>query len=123
MNPTPFQSSRERGWMKAPGSFVCKRPSRFGNPFREGIHGTRAEVVELHAAWVLSDRALVELIQRTLRGRDLGCSCPLGLPCHRDTLLRIANSTDQTEFDVWLASIDPAIVARANDPAFLKGGL
>ena len=28
---------------------------------------------------------------RDLRSRDLGCYCPLGLPCHADVLLALVN--------------------------------
>ncbi len=32
-----------------------------------------------------------EQIRRELRGKNLACYCPLGDPCHRDVLLKIAN--------------------------------
>ena len=33
-------------------------------------------------------------IKHDLRGRDLGCWCPLDMPCHADVLLELANQPD-----------------------------
>lgn len=37
----------------------------------------------------------VEDVRKELAGKDLGCRCKKGIPCHADALLRIAND------DVW----------------------
>lgn len=65
------------------------RPTRWGNPYRVGIHGTRAEVVERYRN-SLGERD-IELIRSTLRGKDLVCWCAPEA-CHADVLLEIANS-------------------------------
>lgn len=67
------------------------RPSKFGNPFVIGQHGSRAEVIARYEAWLMSQPALVEAAKRELRGKSLVCWCA-PLACHGDVLLRIANS-------------------------------
>jgi hypothetical protein len=37
------------------------------------------------------------LIRHELRGKDLACWCPLGVPCHADVLLEIANVPTPSE--------------------------
>lgn len=112
--PTRFQRRRVAGWRKPAGSFVVTRPSRFSNPWRvsempdgwevrhvrTGAVGcVHAERVDAHRCAValftndLHDGRLpvsVEDVRRELAGRDLGCSCPLDLPCHADVLLAVA---------------------------------
>lgn len=66
------------------------RPSKFGNPFVIGQHGTRAQVIEQYEAWLLSQPALVAAAKRELRGKSLVCWCA-PLACHGDVLLRVAN--------------------------------
>lgn len=62
-----------------------------------------ALAVQLHREWLESivDRepgtldvwpqGIHGLIRTELRGRDLACWCPIGTPCHGDTLLELAN--------------------------------
>ena len=69
------------------------RPSIFGNPFKIGPGGTRAEVIEKYRAWVLEKPALVEEIRWQLRGKRLGCYCA-PQPCHGDVLAEIADSDE-----------------------------
>lgn len=66
------------------------RKTRWGNPFRVGMHGTREEVVAMFEDHLKKRPDLVEAIKRELRGKDLVCWCA-PLPCHGDVLLRIAN--------------------------------
>ncbi len=66
------------------------RPSKFGNPFVIGAHGTRDDVVEKYEAWLRSQPALMEAAKRELRGKNLVCWCA-PQRCHGDVLLRIAN--------------------------------
>ena len=55
--------------------------------------GRRADVVARFRDWITSpDQAeLLAVAGRDLRGRDLGCYCPRGLPCHADVLLALVN--------------------------------
>lgn len=73
------------------GGTYIGRPSKFGNPFVIGQHGSRADVIARYETWLLSQPALVEAAKRELRGKSLVCWCA-PLACHGDVLLRVANS-------------------------------
>lgn len=62
------------------------RPSKWGNPFRVGVDGTREEVVQKYREWVRSQ----PLPFHELRGKTLGCWCHPQL-CHGDVLVELAN--------------------------------
>lgn len=64
------------------------RPTKWGNPFVIGQHGTRVEVIAKYRAHVANRHTE---IRRELRGKDLVCWCA-PLPCHADVLLEIANA-------------------------------
>lgn len=71
------------------------RPGPFGNPFTIGRDGTRKEVVEKYAEWVLTQPELLATIKEELKDKVLGCWCktekhPDAL-CHGDILVEIAN--------------------------------
>ena len=98
MMPVRFQQRLwEAGQAKSrrPGRF---RPSRWGNPFKVKDHGQRG-AVDMHRAVLLGDQAKAKRVlgydqagvRHWLRGRPLGCYCPLHQPCHADTLLAVAN--------------------------------
>ena len=74
------------------------RPSKWGNPFSIGRHGTREEVIEKYEEWLLGARtapdssippSLTEA-KKELRGKRLGCFC-FPLPCHGNILARFVN--------------------------------
>lgn len=67
------------------------RPSKFGNRFVIGQHGSRADVITKYEAWLNTQPALIEAAKRELRGKNLVCWCA-PQACHGDVLLRIANS-------------------------------
>ena len=59
----------------------------WGNPFEIGVHGTREEVIDLYAAWIVKQPDIqTRLIG--LRGKRLGCYCA-PKPCHGDILARL----------------------------------
>lgn len=67
------------------------RGSRWGNPFRVGRDGDRAEVIKKYRAWVterLRDVAGLRGELRALKGMRLGCFCK-PLACHGDVLLEL----------------------------------
>lgn len=66
------------------------RPSKWGNPFVIGPHGTREQVVEAYRLWILRGNPLRNDMHE-LRGKDLVCWCA-PLPCHADVLLELANA-------------------------------
>jgi hypothetical protein len=64
------------------------RPTKWGNPYRVGIHGTRSEVVRRYRESLAeSDK---QDIRSRLKGKDLVCWCAPEA-CHADVLLEIAN--------------------------------
>jgi hypothetical protein len=101
--PERIQLRRTKGWRLPAGAVVVARPSKWGNPWRIDPGGTTAYSVADRATAVARFREFVsrpydpdeypapEEIRAELRGRDLGCWCPLDGPCHADVLLEIAN--------------------------------
>ena len=71
-------------------SVYVGRPSKWGNPFEIGTHGTRAEVIARHRAWICDQPALLDALSE-LRGRHLVCWCAPAA-CHADTLREMANA-------------------------------
>lgn len=97
--PMRLQRKRVRGWRAPAGSIIVTRPTKWGNPFKVGIHGNsvecvrlfRAELLAQDAAWARRIKADVE----ELRGKDLLCWCKLGRACHANILLEFANYPPQ----------------------------
>lgn len=71
------------------GAVYIGRGSIWGNPFKIGPDGNRADVIMKHAQWFFTQEELVGSIL-DLQGRDLVCYCN-PLPCHGDLLLWLAN--------------------------------
>jgi hypothetical protein len=83
----------------APRAVHCKRerhhvyigrPSKWGNPFVVGKHGTREQVIERYERWLLGNDALMAALPE-LRGKVLGCWCA-PRACHGDVLVRLASA-------------------------------
>jgi len=99
-----IQRRRTKGYRLPPGAVYVGRPTRWGNPWREGMPHpdseqpmSRAEAVEVYRGWAAQQLAdwwngllLRTAIDNELRGHDLACWCPLGQPCHADVLLELA---------------------------------
>lgn len=62
------------------------RPSKWGNPFRIGVDGTREDVIQKYREWIRNQPLPFD----ELRGKTLGCYCH-PLPCHGDILMELAN--------------------------------
>ena len=75
---------------RSPYDVYIGRPGPFGNPFEIGKDGTREEVVEKYAEWVLTQPELLAIIKTELKGKVLGCWCAPKL-CHGDILIEIVN--------------------------------
>ena len=71
------------------GAVYVGRPSKWGNPFLEGVDGTRREVILKFRRWVVQQDRLIAALDE-LRGRDLVCWCA-PCACHADVLLKLAN--------------------------------
>lgn len=67
------------------------RPSKWGNPFEVGKHGTRTQVIAKYKEYLAHRPDLQEAARKELQGKDLLCFCH-PLACHADVLLEVANS-------------------------------
>ncbi len=61
------------------------RPSKWGNPFTIGEHGTRTQVIEKYKKWILKNQPLLDDLYE-LKGKILGCWCS-PKSCHGDILI------------------------------------
>lgn len=90
---TPRVYNKRRGDAPA-GAVYVGRPTKWGNRYVVGKHGTQDECVALHKAWLEQvfgrDPDALRRLQAELRGKDLVCWCA-PKACHADTLLHYAN--------------------------------
>lgn len=116
--PERFQLRRVKGWRKPPDGVVVARPTPWGNPFSWQAPCEAYDCTQAQGRWDAANRFRLLLLgdaetldaaepnfravlRRTqvfilanlplLRGRPLGCWCPLDQPCHADVLLERAN--------------------------------
>lgn len=83
------------------------RSSKFGNPFRAGIDGTRTEVIAKYKAWLWNQIVTGDITQdelTALAGKRIGCWCK-PLPCHADVLASavvwaLSKHSDEGDCDV-----------------------
>lgn len=73
---------------REPCDVYIGRPGDWGNPFRIGPDGTRAEVIAKFEQYLRSSPVLLSRLPE-LRGKVLGCHCAPG-PCHGDVLAKYA---------------------------------
>jgi hypothetical protein len=66
------------------------RPSSWGNPFKIGRDGDRAEVLEKYRTWLRNQPVLLERARTELKDKILGCWCKPAT-CHGDVLARVAD--------------------------------
>lgn len=62
----------------------------WGNPYRIGMDGTRAEVIEWFEKYLLESPKLLKQLPK-LKGKILGCYCA-PKPCHGEVLAKYANN-------------------------------
>ena len=75
---------------KGPGVYIG-RPSKWGNPFVLGRHGTREQVIEAYE--VFARKAIKpEWLDELRDAEALICWCA-PLPCHGDVLVRLIEET------------------------------
>ena len=60
------------------------RPSKWGNPFKDG---TRKQVIEKYRKYILSNKELLDSLDE-LEGKILGCWCK-PKSCHGDILVEL----------------------------------
>lgn len=70
---------------KARYDVLIDRSSIWGNPYEIGVHGTRAEVIELYRKYLNQSPELLGQLE-SLRGKKLGCWCK-PLACHGDVIV------------------------------------
>jgi len=84
------QRRRTKGWRMPANTIYVGRPSKLGNPYKPGEHGTAEECKELYCQLVFSDHALRKMIELEATGKNVACWCKLGDPCHGDVVLDFA---------------------------------
>lgn len=95
MKPKRIQRKRTKGWRMPKDAVYVGRPTKWGNPCIPLATGrTRQDAVEVfrHCLNDPTYKIGKDDVIRELRGKDLACWCPIGMPCHADVLLEIANS-------------------------------
>lgn len=65
------------------------RPTKWGNPFKVGIHGAQGECVIQYAEWIRNQPQLLADLDE-LRGKRLACWCA-PKPCHANVLAYLAD--------------------------------
>ena len=73
-----------------PDAVYIGRGSPYGNPFVIGKDGDRDAVCDKYETMLRNSPALLRLVKRELKGKDVVCFCA-PKRCHGDALLRIAN--------------------------------
>ena len=74
------------------------RGSKWGNPFRIGVHGSREEVIKKYRDYLLGKPELLRSLEE-LRGKVLGCYCR-PMPCHGDVLVELLESEKKIQGSV-----------------------
>jgi hypothetical protein len=78
--PRRVVARRSRGYK------AVHRPARWGNPYKLEEYG-REQSVALYRGWLQQQLKHDPRFLEPLRGYNLGCFCPLDVPCHADVIL------------------------------------
>ncbi|WP_079045823.1 DUF4326 domain-containing protein [Carbonactinospora thermoautotrophica] len=95
--PTPSRIQHRPGVPLPEGAVYVGQGTRWASPITwpPGVTPTneqREAVVRAYTQWLSQQPNLLAAAREELAGRDLACDCPLGVPCHADYLLHVANS-------------------------------
>jgi DNA polymerase-3 subunit epsilon len=93
------------------------RGSVWGNPFHEGQHGTKSEVIERYRVWIQTQPQLMARLPE-LRGKILGCWCYPDI-CHGDVLAELADRVGVSTLDADAGEVYIAPAAAECQPAVL----
>ena len=85
------------------GAVYIGRGSKWGNPFKIGADGDRAEVVAKHARWLRNQNHLLRALDE-LAGKDLMCFCAPAA-CHGELLVRLANASREERIAWWPTAV------------------
>lgn len=75
-----------------PGAIYVGRPTKWGNPFVVGKHGSRHQVVMKYRAYIRSNKRLMAQLQE-LAGHDLVCWCAPA-ECHAHVLVELVEGLE-----------------------------
>lgn len=78
-----------------PHDVYIGRPSKWGNPFVIGVHGTRDEVIDQYERWIRTQSELMAALPE-LKDKTLGCWCSPNA-CHGDVLIKLLGEIDDTQ--------------------------
>ena len=87
--PRVYHYKRDR---LSTGVVYVGRPSKWSNPFKIDLDGTREEVVQKYREYLTNEDKII--IRADLRGKNLACWCS-PKACHADVLLEIANTLEE----------------------------
>ncbi len=93
-HPRRVQLSRKKRMVSIPPNTIfVNEPLQFGYPFKVTKKYPLAQAVADYEKWLHGD-GIEELraAKIKLKGKNLGCYCELGTPCHADVLLRLVNA-------------------------------
>lgn len=106
--PKRIRLSRTKGWRMPPNTVKVDRTTKWGNPYRAGVHCDHQHAVDCHRFLLTQGRparAEPDSVTNTadyltfvranitdLRGKNLACWCSLAEPCHAELLLELANA-------------------------------
>lgn len=102
ISPIRIQRRRTKGWKLPPNTVCVDRTSQWGNPYKIGsilstgmpmTSGMAVMLFELDLKKGALDFNISDLWK--LRGKNLACFCPEGMPCHGDVLLKLANENKE----------------------------
>ncbi len=78
-------------WQEEPFDVRIMRPSKWGNRFEVGRHGTRRQCMVKYAKWILFQDELLNAIPIELKDRTIACCCTgVKERCHGEILVKIA---------------------------------
>ena len=66
------------------------RGTKWGNPYKIGLDGTRSQVIAKFEAYLIENEELMKEVKR-LKGKTLGCHCA-PRACHGHVLARFADA-------------------------------
>jgi Domain of unknown function (DUF4326) len=72
--------------------------SKWSNPYRIDVDGTREEVIEKYRDYIINERPDLIASLSELEGKRLGCWC-VPNPCHGDVLIELVNDKNREGYD------------------------
>jgi len=94
--PLRIQRKRKKGFRLPSDAVVVTRPTKWGNPFKEE-EGHAGSAVNKYRRWLATNPQGMKIAAAAkveLRGKRLACFCGIGMPCHADVLIEVANGSE-----------------------------